>query len=324
MNKKKIIILILSLVIVFSVAGYSIAEKEAKSPSEVTQTDTNEVQYELIMNAFLFENKIFKPNAALLLSDKKEIKEDAKIFLAKTKIDFKCGYHYRFLFWTNKDSLLGVRLVNEECEISGETFSYKPEEACIKLANYIKKLETAPTHYIYSLEIPVSMKPNEVREKLKDSKLNIFFIDDEKARFPSIEFMYRYVHPIRKNADWVKVINSKECEEAAREKIEEFVDKVKSRYLVVNELRISFMGNGKLVDSAYRNGYVNLMFEGGTDLSDVVKFLEQEGVKIKKQNNPSTYLVQVVDTSADIKYIEDKLKKYEFIKEITEYKKNYK
>ena len=66
---KKIFILLLSLGIGFSIRGQK----------------TEEIKYELVMDAFFFENKIFKPNAALLLTDKKEIKEDAKMFLAKQK-----------------------------------------------------------------------------------------------------------------------------------------------------------------------------------------------------------------------------------------------
>jgi len=316
---KKYVSLILSLVIVFSVAGYSIAEKEAKSPSEVTQTDTNEVQYELIMNAFHFENKIFKPNAALLISDKKEIKTDAEIFLAKRSMYHLCGYHYRFLFWINTDSLLEDISLNQNCE----SFGYKADVAHKKLAYYVKLLETAPTHYIYSLEIPVSMEPNEIREKFKNSKLNLFFIDGEKTRFPSIRFEYRHTQFVGKDAktkDWTRA--GKENEEAAKKKFKELVEKIKLISSIVEESDIYNTLSGGLHDSVYRKDYMTLIFEKGTDLSKVITILEHEGAKIYYADTPSTYLVQVVDTSADIKYIEDKLKKYEFIKGITEYKKD--
>jgi hypothetical protein len=314
MNKKKIILSLSSLVIVFSLAGYSTAEKESKTKPKVAQIDTNEVQYELIMNAFFFENKIFKPNAALLLSDKKEIKADAKLFLAPRRYLHLCGFHYRILFWTNSDRLLEDRYLNEKCEKLG----YKPQEAQKKLTYYIQQLETAPTHYIYNLEIPVSMNPSEVREKLKDTELNLFFIDGESTRFPSIIFSYRSSLFVGKKAQKKQI--PKMFWEKSKEAFNELVEKVESISSVVKS-DINYQVSGSKLDSIYQKGYVNLKFEVGTDLSNVITLLEQEGAKIEKQNNPSTYRVQVVDTAANIEDIKNKLKQYEFIKEITEYEK---
>jgi hypothetical protein len=289
-------------------------ENKAQTSEQVMFVDTNNLQYELIMNAFFFENKILKPNAALLISNKKEIKEDAKMFLAKPKIYLKCGYHYHILFWKNTDSLLGDRLVNEECDIVEKTFGYKPEEACKKLSHYIEQLETKPTHYIYSLEIPVTMSPSEIREKLKDTGLNLFLIDGEKARFPDVRFSYLCYNDGDNYTEKIK----KEKVEIAKKKIHELINNIKSISSVVYESKIEF-DYTSYNKSTYRRGSVNITFEVGTNLSRVVSLLEQGSAKIEKQNNPNTYLVQIVATSADIQYIEDKLKQYEFIKGITEY-----
>ena len=319
---KKYVSLILSLVIVFSVAGCNRLKKTEKE-QKVTQleselpklVDAKDVQYELIMNAFFFENNILKPNAALLILDKEEIKTDAEMFLSEIEWSHSCGYHYRILFWTNTDSLFGARSVNEECEV----FGYKHKEASEKLAHYIKLLETAPTHYVYNLEIPLSVTPSEVREKLKDSKLNLFFINGEQTRFPSISFGYknsRFVGRNASNKDWEKA--EKENEEASIKKFKELVGKIKSISSVVSESDIFYSGMGRAWDSMYHKGGIELTFEIGTDLSNVTTLLKREGI-IYNMNNPTTYLMQVVDTSADIKYIENNLKKYEFIKKITEY-----
>jgi len=251
------------------------------------------------------------------------------MFLAEREKYHKCGYHYRFLFWTNTDSLLGDKSVNQECE----KFGYKPVEAQKKLSYYVKKLETKPTHYIYSLEIPVSMTPSEIREKLKDRGLNLFFIDGEQVRFPSIYFSYKYYSRCDwKNTnsededyddteDWRKA--EKDNEVGRKEAFEELVNKVKSVSSVVNKWGIDYMGNGIVGDTMFfRKGYVELMFEVGTDLSKAITVLEKAGAEIKKTNNPETYCVQVVDISPDIEEIKHKLKPYSFIKGVTEYTKN--
>ena len=311
----------ISLTFIFSCLGIFVQSDEYsifKESEQINLIDAKNVNYELIMNAFFFKNNILKPNAALLITDKEEIKADAEMFLTRGTMAHLCGYHYRILFWTNTDSLLGDRYVNQECEI----FVYKPEEAQKKLTYYVKQLETAPTHYVYSLEISASMEPNEIREALKDSELNLFFIDGEQTRFPSISFSYEHFSLRWKNAngetDWQK--STKKNEAGASEKFEELVKKVKSVSSVVRESKIHYMGNGVVGDSLfYRTGHISLLFEIGTDLSKAITVLEQAGAKIEKINNPMTYLVQVVDTSANIKEIKHKLKKYNFIKEITEY-----
>ena len=322
MNKKNIILLV-SLVVFSLVTGYSISKKTGKESqiqsSPELLVDTNNLQYELIMNDFFFENKILKPNAALLISNKEEIKADAKMFLSERKSYHLCGYHYRFLFWTNTDSLFGKTSVNERCE----AFGYQPIEANKKLAYYIKQLESAPTHYIYSLKIPVSIEPNEIRAKLKDAELHLFFIDGEQTRLPSICFSYYsklFVKENAKNNDWEKAY--KENEEAAKKKFKELVEKVKSISSIVEVSDMRNTLSGGLNDYAYRRDYIDITFQKGTDLSKIVMLLEQEGAKVERQNNPSTYCVQVVDTSDNIKYIKDKLKQYVFIEKITEYKSN--
>ena len=288
-----------------------------KESEQINLIDAKSVNYELIMNAFFFKNNILKPNAALLITDKKEIKTDAEMFLAECKMAHLCGYHYRILFWTNTDSLLGDRYVNQKCEI----WDYKPEEAQKKLTYYVKQLETAPTHYVYSLEIPASMEPNEIREALKDSELNLFFIDGEEARFPSISFSYEHYSQtylsLEKNAsneDFLKAIKENEAE--SRKIFKKIVEDIKSVSSIVNESDIYY-------SSFCWKGSIDITFEKGTNLSKVLTILKQAGAKIEEINNPKTYLVQVVDTSANIKEIKHKFKKYNFIKKITEYNTKY-
>ncbi len=308
MAKKKVAIGVLSIAMIFFVVvGFS-----------SKFSDTKDVKYELIMNAFFFENNIQKPNAALLITDKKEIKADAKMFLTERKSYHLCGYHYRFLFWTTTDNLFGDISVNEKCE----DFSYKPKESQEKLTYYIKQLETAPIHYVYTLEIPVSMEPNEIREKLKDSKLILCFVDGEKARFPFIRFSYKHYSGHWKNAngetDWKK--STKKNEIGSREAFEKLVKKVESVSSVVNEWDVHYMGNGVVGDTLfYQKGHVELLFKTGTDLSKAVTVLEQAGAQVERKNNPTTYFVQVVDTSADIEDIKRILKPHSFITGITEY-----
>ena len=323
MTNKKVIILGLSLAIIFGTAGFFIKKVrkelrfQVEFPSEVRPqklVNTKDIKYELIMIASSsFEKDILKPNVALLITDKEEIKADAEMFLAKPNMAHLCGHHYRILFWTYTDSLFGVRYVNKECEFYG----YKPEEAREKVTHYAKKLETAPTHYIYNLEIPVSIEPNEIRKKLKDSELKLFFIDGV-IRFPSIRFSYEhfsqaYLALEKKSSSKDRDKAIKENEIESRKIFKELVEKVKSASSVVSVSDIYYYS------SYYWKGHIDVWFEMGTDFSSAVTILEQAGAKIEYKNTPTTYRVQVVDTSADIKEIKRKLKPYPIVMGIAEY-----
>lgn len=288
---------------------------------EIGMIDAENIKYELIMNCFHFDNKILKPNAALLITDKNELKADAEMFLAEQKEFHKCGYHYRILFWTNTDSLIGRKSVNQDCEV----FGYEPKKAKEKLEYYVKKLETKPTHYIYNLEVPISISPNELREKIQDGNLNLLFLNGEKICYPSIRFSYKYYSHHWKDSngktDWEK--SKKGNEVGARETFEELIGKVESEYPIVNEWDIHYMGNGTIGDSLfYRQGHIELIFEIGTDLSKVVTILEKAGAEIKNTNNPKTYSAQIVDVSDNIQSIKKKLSQYKFILDVTEYYEN--
>ena len=321
MKNGRIVEIALCLAIVFFVfENVTLKAQEIEFQSEKLElNDTIDIKYELIMYTSSGYRKAIQPNAALLISDKEAIKMDAELFLAAKErtMGHLCGYHYSFMFWKDTDSLLSEIAFNKNCE----EFTYKPEETSARLAYYGKKLETEPTHFIYNVEIPVSMEPNEVREKLKSTGFKLFFIDDgEMKRFPSVLFAgWNYMFAENIEDYNIRRKAYEENEVIFREKFKEIANKTKSIASIVGEPNFFSSTVGSTTDSVYLRGYLEIKYEIGTNVSKVKRILKQTGVEINRIESPKTYIVQIVDTLPNIEHIKDKLKQFNFVKKVTEY-----
>ncbi|MDR0873848.1 MAG: hypothetical protein LBN27_10370 [Prevotellaceae bacterium] len=172
--KKKI--LFISIIVLILLGGIAVFIYNEVAFITITPTPAGKVQnirYTIFSSDNFWEldsTEILKPNAALLITDEEEMKEDQELFLAEQTILHLCGYHYRISFWYNTDSLYSSNSFNNECE----QFSYEPLKTRKRLDYYAKKLFTKPTHYIYNVELSDTAESKEVENFLKDKNLMLF------------------------------------------------------------------------------------------------------------------------------------------------------
>ena len=251
-------------------------------------------------------------NAAILITDKDEIKRTRETILPISYRDFvfPCGYDYDFLFWKNTDSLTHLVQVNKGCE---EIIANNNELNEI-IARYANQLRTAPTYFIYNLELPASMDPEDVIEQLKESGLLLFFIEDPSMRYSKISFNYIESNNISINApDSIKLNNEKFLLKSAELKIRNIIDKVNKIQSIVYD-SIQYYASPISYNAVCE--IVNLSFKNGSDLSKEIELIKNEGGKQIHEFNPSVYYIQLLDKSNNIEEIKSKIKGYKFIKKV--------
>ncbi|MCL2328235.1 MAG: hypothetical protein FWC39_06940 [Bacteroidetes bacterium] len=144
-------------------------------------------------------------NMALLITDTKEMKEAQELFLAKQTTAHMCGYHYKISFLYDTDSIYTWTSFNKKCEV----FDYKPVKTQKLLDYYGNQLETNPTHYIYDVKIPVTIKPDEAKEMLKHSGLMVFFLNGKSEYYNRNANTYTYSVQIVDTSNDIEVIKQK-------------------------------------------------------------------------------------------------------------------
>ncbi len=182
------------------------------------------------------------------------------------------------------------------------------------IACYANQLRTAPTYFIYNLELPASMEPEDVIEQLKESGLLLFFIENPSMRYSKISFNYIESNNISINApDSIKLNNEKFLLKAAELKIKNIIDKV-------NKIQSTIYDSIQYYALPISNNTVceiiNISFKNGTDLSKVIELIKNEGGKQIHEFNPSVYYIQLLDKSNNIEEIKSKIKGYKFIKKV--------
>ncbi|MDR0873160.1 MAG: hypothetical protein LBN27_06790 [Prevotellaceae bacterium] len=311
------ILLLLAGGIVFSVSSlYSQSKKtiiakagEVKDIKYVLFTRSDYANFDFLKDSTL------KRNVALLITDKNEIMIDQKLFLAEQHSLHLCGYSYEISFFYDIDSLYYSHSLNKKCEI----FDYEPYKTQKQLDFYAKQLETSPTHYIYNLSIPVTIIPNEVKEKLKNSGLLIFFLDGKLNCYPNVYIKYKTHSFVEKSKQYSREAEEKDAEKFRKE-IDEMINNVSKIATVIEKEDIYFSTIGTLNDSTYHWGSLNVTFDFGVDTLKVKNILEQAGAKVHFRI-PKTYNIQLLDISPNIDDIKNKLKEYTFIEQISEYGK---
>lgn len=324
MKRTWIILLSITLIAIFVVSIILIRGVDFKSKSEPEPGKVKDIEFILIKSAFGFDSTgIYKPNAALLLTDKNEIIENQKIFLSERIVAMSLnGCDYVIQFWENGDCMTNEVGIDEGIT----TFNYKPEIAQQRLSDYISKLEFKPTHYIYNLTVTADKKPVDVKHILEGAGCRIFFVDDTLSRYP--EFGFSFTHDII-IPDEASVIESesvsKDNDLIIKHKIHQIVSRIGTVCKIIHKSDIIFSRGGKYENSkdskthVYAENYIFLSLEQGIDTLKVLKIIKNEGATSFGFHVPKDYNIQLVDTTSDIKLIKLKLKDYKIIRNISEY-----
>ena len=283
-----------------------------------TEEANPESDYLIISSAFMMRSDIQKPNAALLIEDRLEIAKNETLFFDNGRLGHACGYHYQVQFWKNSDEIIASIPFNEDCE----EFSENNSEIWSAMNDYIHQLETAPTHYIYNLKIPVAHTTEEIKNVFNSSDLHIFFMDGELGRFTTLAFNYDQISPIVELEDRSKWKDEQdENQLKAIDKINTIVSQIEDTVTIVSQSKISFpmqsFGGGEI----QHLGSISLKFENGTDLTAVKDIIKKNGGIIDEESIPKYYYVQLVHTSDEEDEIKKILREYDFVTDVYPYPK---
>jgi hypothetical protein len=279
---------------------------------------TGKTKYIVIKNAFFNRSDIYKPNAALLITDTKEIADNEGLFLDNKTYGHACGYHYAIQFWVSPDNQIDDIPFNQECE----EFLRSNSKIQSKMKGYIKQLETKPTHYIYNLQIPVTVEPKDISKYFDNSGLHLFFMNGTSSHYTTLGFTFLQVTPIKDLVDRTKWQGEQDDNaKNATKKINEIVDSIKTVATIIEQSEISFPMQSFGGGTIDHQGAISLKFKNGTDLKQVKEIIERNNGKVGSENNPLYYYIQLVDTSDNLETVKDKLKNFKLATAIYEYPK---
>lgn len=277
---------------------------------------TGKTKYIVVKNAFFNRSNIYKPNAALLITDTKEIAHNEKLFLDNKTYGHACGYHYAIQFWASTNEQIDDIPFNQECE----EFLRNNSKIQSKMKDYIKQLETKPTHYIYNLQIPVTIEPKEILKSFDTSGFHLFFMDGVSNHHSTLSFTYLQVTPIKDLVDRSKWQGEQDDNARnATKKINEIIDSIKTVATIVEQSEISFPMQSFGGGTIEHQGAISLKFKNGTDLKQVKEIIERNNGKVGSENNPQHYYIQLVETSDNLEIVKVKLKNYKLVTGIYEY-----
>jgi len=314
-----VLALVFVIVIVFCLLKPKSTQHFVPRPRKV-----EDIEFILIKSAFGFDKpKILKPNAAVLITDKKEIIEDQQWFLAPKENDFMSGNGsiYSVQFWKNS------QIISHDIGIDGFTsFSFKPEESYKRLQLYKNLLEKAPTHYIYNLKLYATFEPRVIMNLFKKTDLKILFVDNTLFRYPNANLIFRHTLYASKNATEKerKSLVAKNSE-ITEKTIKSIIAKIRTVTDIVHQSIIYSNysgGNGKSYSEL--EDEVILHFKLGTDIKAVERIINQQKGKVGYFEVPKYYNVQLVDTRSNLDDVRKEMKKYKFIKDVSEYTDPYK
>lgn len=252
-----------------------------------------------------------KKNAALLITNKKEIAENERLFHNNYKPS-PCGHEFNIQFWQSADKQLDdIIFEREDC---GD------KKLNQKMEGYIKQLETKPTHYIYNLQIPVTVEPDEVIKSFKGSGFNLFFMDKEEDRYVSLSFSYLHETLRKEIHDRSKWLGEQDAnKEKAIQKVNAIVDSIKKISTIIKQPEIEFPMASFGRDVISHTIKATVYFKNGMDLQQVKEIIKRNNSIIGQENRPLNYCVQLVDTLDNLETIKEKLKGYTFVTGIYEY-----
>lgn len=272
----------------------------------------------VVKNYFFNRSNIYKPNAALLITNTKEITDNERLFLDNKTYGHAFGYHYAIQFWVSPDNQIDDIPFNQECE----EFLLRNSKIQSKMKGYIKQLETKPTHYIYNLQIPVTIEPKDILNAFDNSGLHLFFMDGISNHYTTLSFTYLQTTPIKELVDRSKWQGEQDDNaKNATKKINEIVDSIKTVATIIEQSEISFPMQSFGGGTIDHKGALSLKFKNGTDLKEVKEIIERNNGEVRDENNPQHYYVQLVDTSDNLENVRERLKNYSQVTDIYEYPK---
>jgi len=296
-----VLALVFVIVIVFCLLKPKSTQHFVPRPGKV-----EDIEFILIKSAFGFDKpKILKPNAAVLITDKKEIIEDQQWFLAPKENDFMSGNGsiYSVQFWKNS------QIISHDIGIDGFTsFSFKPEESYKRLQLY------------------ATFEPRVIMNLFKKTDLKILFVDNTLFRYPNANLIFRHTLYASKNATEKerKSLVAKNSE-ITEKTIKSIIAKIRTVTDIVHQSIIYSNysgGNGKSYSEL--EDEVILHFKLGTDIKAVERIINQQKGKVGYFEVPKYYNVQLVDTRSNLDDVRKEMKKYKFIKDVSEYTDPYK
>lgn len=80
------------------------------------QIGSGKANFVIVKSAEMMRSDIYKPNAALLITDKKLISELEGLFSLNKTYGHACGYHYEIEFWESSTNKIESFPYNVECE----------------------------------------------------------------------------------------------------------------------------------------------------------------------------------------------------------------
>lgn len=275
-------------------------------------------KYIVVKNSFFNRSNIYKPNAALLITDKNEIAENEGLFLDNKSYGHACGYHYAIQFWVSPDDQIEDIPFNQECE----EFLRSNSKIQSKMKAYIKQLETKPTHYIYNLQIPVTIESKDILKSFDNSGLHLFFMNGTSSHYTTLGFTFLQVTPIKDLVDRTKWQSEQDDNSKnVAKKINEIVDSIKTVATIIEQSEISFPMQSFGGGTIDHQGAISLKFKNGTDLRGVKEIIERNNGKVGCENNPQYYFIQLVDISDNLETVIEKLKNFKLVTAIYEYPK---
>jgi hypothetical protein len=290
------------------------AQSDFKAQTE-NNSLKNKSNFILIKDAEMFQTQIFRPNAAVLLTEQDQIKQHEDLFLGNRTFAHACGFHYTIEFWENSDHLVDNFPFNQECEV----FAKNNISIQLKMKEYIKLLETNPTHFIYNLKIPVAFEPELVKKSFENSDFTIVFLKGNSEHLSEITFSFMQVSQLKEMEDrnkWEDEQNQNK--ELAISKLKSIVEEINKVILVKEQSKITFpmQSFGQTIK---HQAEITLKFPPGTDFKKVKKIIQRNGGEYNRESKPKYYYVQLVETSNDLKVIKEKMKKYSFVDTVFEY-----
>lgn len=280
--------------------------------------DMNKTKFIIVKNAFFNQTNIYKPNAALLITDSAEIAQNELFFLQNQSNGHTCGYHYNIQFWEDAETLIGDIPFNQECEV----FMRNNEAIQSSMMAYIHQLENQPTHYIYNLKIPVKIEPKTLTSSLESSNLHFFYLDGLSNHHTTLTFRFSQITPIQEKEDrskWDKEIDNNRLK--AISKIKAIIDSIAHIEKVIEQTAIFFpsqsFGGGKI----QHEGEVTLKFKNGIDLTDVKEIISNSNGNVIDTFTPEYYFIQLLHPSGNLETIQKKIKNYQNIEAVYVYPK---
>lgn len=280
--------------------------------------DVKDIEFILIKGSYGNDTtRVSKDNAVILVTDKKEINEDQKLFFSFTENMNIVGYKkFQIQFWKNEGSLYFDLELNPWYKT---IFNYKPKLAQQRLEKYILQLEKNPTHYIYNLKVSSSEDPIKVKNDLKKLGFKLIIVVDTLPRHPEVSFYYCHeIIPPDKSTEIQSLNYEIENDSIISQTMQRIIKQIGTIDKVLNQSNLVKMYSNRSTELVKANTYVCLKLERGIDTLKITKIIKEFGANNILFGLPQDYDIQIVDTSSDLKVIKKKLTDYKYIKSVSE------